>query len=118
MPEVLVAVKNRLLPESEVCFKKSKNPADNRISWKEYKSVFKTILKSSGIGTFIGSLPGLGSRTAAFLAYGEAKRCSKDPDSYGKGSIEGIAAAESANNAVCGVNLNLSTISLTGIKHS
>ena len=80
----------------------SPNPADNRISFGEYKKVFRTILKSSGIGTFIGALPGLGSSTAAFIAYGESKRTSKKPDEYGKGSVEGIAAAESANNAVCG----------------
>ena len=115
MPEVIVAVKNRLLPEAQVTFKKSANPDDNRVSWKEFKSVFKTILKSSGIGTFIGALPGLGSSTAAFLAYGEAKRCSKDPDSYGKGSLDGIAAAESANNAVCGATMiPMLTLSIPG----
>lgn len=115
MPEVLTAIKNRHLPASQVSFTRSSNPADNRISWKEYKSVFKTILKSSGIGTFIGSLPGLGSSTAAFLAYGEAKRCAKKPDEYGKGSIEGIAAAESANNAVCGATMiPMLTLSIPG----
>src|SRR5699024_6299494 len=59
----------------------------------------------TGIGTFIGALPGLGSSTAAFIAYGEARRTTKEPQKYGKGSVEGIAAAESANNAVCGSSL-------------
>src|SRR5699024_7740675 len=59
----------------------------------------------TGIGTFIGALPGLGSSTAAFIAYGEAQRTTRKPQEYGKGSVEAIAAAESANNAVCGSSL-------------
>ncbi|CAG36973.1 tripartite tricarboxylate transporter permease [Desulfotalea psychrophila] len=105
MPEVIKAIRNRKDPDAQMRLMKSTIPADNRISWKEYKSVLGTILKSSGIGTFIGSLPGLGSSTAAFLAYGEAKRCAKNPEKFGKGSIRGIAAAESANNAVCGATM-------------
>ena len=115
MPEVIQAIKNRLVPEHELRLQTSTNPADNRVSWKEYKAVFATILKSSGIGTFIGALPGLGSSTAAFLAYGEAKRCSKNPEEFGKGSLTGIAAAESANNAVCGATMiPMLTLSIPG----
>ncbi len=115
MPEVINAIKNRHDPHRDVTLSKSANRADNRISWKEFRSVFGTILKSSGIGTFIGSLPGLGSSTAAFLAYGEAKRCAKNPDEFGKGSIRGIAAAESANNAVCGASMiPMLTLSIPG----
>ena len=77
--------------------------------------MFGTILKSTGIGTFIGALPGLGSSTAAFIAYGEAKRSAKNPDEFGKGSIKGIAAAESANNAVCGSSMiPMLTLSIPG----
>ncbi|MDO6565389.1 tripartite tricarboxylate transporter permease [Amphritea sp. 1_MG-2023] len=115
MPEVLNTIRKRRTPHHELEIKKSKNPSDNRISLKEYFSVFGTIFKSSGIGTFIGALPGLGSSTAAFIAYGEAKRTSKNPDKYGKGSVEGIAAAESANNAVCGSSLiPMLTLSIPG----
>ncbi|MGY0215934.1 tripartite tricarboxylate transporter permease [Endozoicomonadaceae bacterium StTr2] len=115
MPEVLNVVRQRKKSHSDMAITRSPNPADNRISWKEYRSVFGTILKSSGIGTFIGALPGLGSSTAAFMAYGEAKRTSKKPEEYGKGSIEGIAAAESANNAVCGSSLiPMLTLSIPG----
>jgi putative tricarboxylic transport membrane protein len=53
----------------------------------------------------MGALPGLGAVIASFLGYGAAKRASKDPESFGKGNIEGIAAAEAANNAVIGSNL-------------
>ena len=69
MPEVISAIKNRLIPEHELTLQQSPNPKDNRVTWPEFKSVLGTIVKSSGIGTFIGALPGLGSSTAAFLAY-------------------------------------------------
>lgn len=115
MPEVIDVIRQRKTPAHEMVFKKSTHPDDNRISWKEYRSVFGTILKSTGIGTFIGALPGLGSSTAAFIAYGEAKRSAKNPDEFGKGSIRGIAAAESANNAVCGSSMiPMLTLSIPG----
>jgi putative tricarboxylic transport membrane protein len=105
MPEVLNTIRKRKTPHEKMIITTSSVKADNRISWIEFRSVLSTILKSSGIGTAIGALPGLGSSTAAFIAYGESKRTSKKPEKYGKGSVEGIAAAESANNAVCGSSL-------------
>lgn len=115
MPEVINAIRQRKVPHHALKITHSPNPADNRISFKEYRSVLGTILKSSGIGTFIGALPGLGSSAASFIAYGEAKRTSKKPEEFGKGSIEGIAAAESANNAVCGSSLiPMLTLSIPG----
>ncbi len=69
--------------------------SDIKVSW-------KVILKSSIIGTFIGSIPGAGSDIAAFVGYSEAKRTSKYPERFGTGVIEGVAAAESANNACTG----------------
>lgn len=61
-----------------------------------------TYLKSAVIGYFIGVLPGAGGSMAAFVAYAEAMRKSRRPQLFGKGSREGIAAAESANNSMCG----------------
>ena len=60
------------------------------------------VIKSGAIGTFIGCVPGAGSDIACFVAYGEAKRSSKRSDEFGTGCIEGVAAPESANNAVGG----------------
>lgn len=115
MPEVIEAVKNRKTPHHDLVLSKSKNPDDNRVTWPEFRSVFGTIIKSSGIGTVIGALPGLGSSAAAFLAYGEAKRTSKNPETFGKGSLHGIAAAESSNNAVCGSSMiPMLTLSIPG----
>jgi len=61
-----------------------------------------TYFKSAIIGFLIGVLPGAGGSMAAFVSYAEAMRSSKRPEKYGEGSVEGIAAAESANNSMCG----------------
>ncbi|GIX08582.1 tripartite tricarboxylate transporter permease [Elioraea sp.] len=53
-----------------------------------------------GIGTFEGVTPGAGGTIAAFMAYNEARRWSRDPDAFGKGAPEGVAAPEAANNVV------------------
>ncbi|PHS04326.1 MAG: tricarboxylate transporter [Blastopirellula sp.] len=71
---------------------------------------FKTIgmfnyAKFAIIGYFVGVLPGAGGSSAAFVSYAEAKRASAKPEEYGKGSFEGVAAAEGANNAMCGGSL-------------
>ena len=63
------------------------------------------LLKSSIIGVFIGAIPGTGAAISSFLAYNEAKRGSKHPEEYGRGSEEGIIASETANNAVTGATL-------------
>ncbi|MFZ9756569.1 MAG: tripartite tricarboxylate transporter permease, partial [Burkholderiaceae bacterium] len=47
----------------------------------------------------IGATPGVGSSVSNLLSYSEAKRTSKDPDSFGKGNVEGVIAAESANSS-------------------
>ena len=50
------------------------------------------MLRSSAIGSFIGMMPGLDSSVACFVAYGEEKRRSKNPEKWGTGIVEGIAA--------------------------
>jgi putative tricarboxylic transport membrane protein len=62
-------------------------------------------LKFAVLGYFVGVLPGAGGSSAAFVSYAEAKRASKKPEEYGNGSVEGVAAAEGANNAMCGGSL-------------
>lgn len=61
-----------------------------------------TIFRSSLIGTGIGALPGAGGSIACFVAYDHIKKHSKTPEKFGTGIPEGIAAPESANNAVTG----------------
>ncbi|MCA0851152.1 tripartite tricarboxylate transporter permease [Salipiger thiooxidans] len=63
------------------------------------KSYWKTWLRGSFIGIWIGILPGAGGSMAAFMSYNEARRTSKTPETWGEGEPEGVAAAEVANNA-------------------
>ena len=60
------------------------------------------LLRSSLLGTLIGIIPATGASAATFIAYGEAKRFSKHPEAFGKGTLEGVAATESSNNGVTG----------------
>jgi putative tricarboxylic transport membrane protein len=60
------------------------------------------LLKSSAIGTMVGALPGAGGSIASLVAYTEARRSSREPESFGKGAPGGILATESANNATVG----------------
>lgn len=61
-----------------------------------------TLLKSAAIGTGVGAIPGTGAAIASFVAYSEAKRSSKHPETFGKGEIDGVIASESSNNSVTG----------------
>lgn len=79
-----------------------KHPDDGHATLQDVKTVAPVFLSGSLIGASIGALPGTGAATAAFMNYGLARKRSKSPELFGKGSIEGVAAAESANNAVCG----------------
>ncbi|MFN3275369.1 MAG: tripartite tricarboxylate transporter permease [Paracoccus sp. (in: a-proteobacteria)] len=63
------------------------------------------LLKANLIGNFVGLLPGVGTTLAVFMSYAEAKRASKQPETFEKGNVEGIIAAESANNATVGSSL-------------
>ncbi len=60
------------------------------------------LLRSSLIGTWIGALPGIGANVGSVAAYTVAKKSSKAPEEFGKGSEEGIIASEAANNASVG----------------
>ena len=78
----------------------NKNRADRVVTLTEWRACLPSIARGSGLGIVIGILPGLGATVASFLSYGMAQRAAKDPDRFGKGAIEGVAAAESADNAV------------------
>lgn len=69
----------------------------------DISDIKNTTLVSSVIGTFIGSLPGAGGDIASFVTYNETKRWITDPiPPFGEGNIQGVAAAESGNNASTG----------------
>ena len=75
------------------------------LSKAEYKRITPTIIRSWLIGNIVGILPGAGASIACFMGYNEARRFSKHKDEFGKGSIEGVAGSEAANNAVTGGSL-------------
>ena len=69
-------------------------------NWAMSKRLAKPQAIGAVIGTVEGVTPGAGGTIAAFMAYSEAKRWSKHPEEFGKGSPEGVAAPEAANNVV------------------
>lgn len=71
----------------------------------EILKYWKTMIKASLLGTVIGAVPGTGGAIAAMFSYTEARRSSKDPKEFGQGAVEGVVAAETANNAVTGATL-------------
>ncbi|MBX2839023.1 MAG: tripartite tricarboxylate transporter permease [Gammaproteobacteria bacterium] len=74
-------------------------------SLKDVLSSLKSIIRGSLIGVCLGAIPGIGGAPAAFMSYSEARRTSKDPNSFGTGNIEGVAASESGNNGVAGATM-------------
>ena len=68
-------------------------------TWAEIRQCGGTMVRSSGIGFFLGLLPGCAPAVTTFIAYDGEKRISKTPERFGKGAIEGVAAPEGANNA-------------------
>jgi putative tricarboxylic transport membrane protein len=91
--------------ESEQVVVRFRAEPGDRLSWRELKACWRAVLRGSLIGTGVGALPGLGASVAAFLAYGAERRASKSPEQFGTGRLEGLAAIESANNAVIGSSL-------------
>lgn len=82
---------------------------------RDLKGSIKTIFMGSFIGYFVGLLPAAGATPGSIMSYGMAKTLSKDPDSYGKGNIDGVAAPEAANNAAStGSMLPMLTLGIPG----
>lgn len=92
------------------------------ISWqrmkhncKDIRNYIKTTSMGSALGYFVGTLPAAGATPASLMSYGLAKTFSKDPDSFGKGNISGVAAPEAANNAAStGSMLPMITLGIPG----
>ncbi len=73
---------------------------DRMVLASEWRRCLPVIARGTLIGSVVGILPGLGASVGSFLSYGATRRASKTPEKFGTGMIEGIAAAESADNAV------------------
>ncbi|HEU5298377.1 MAG TPA: tripartite tricarboxylate transporter permease [bacterium] len=72
---------------------------------RELRAVWRATMVGTVVGLIVGIMPGAGATASSFVAYNEAKRWSKHPELFGKGSMEGVAAPETANNAVQGGDL-------------
>ncbi|MBD3647790.1 MAG: tripartite tricarboxylate transporter permease [Pseudomonadales bacterium] len=72
-----------------------------RVSLREIKTIIPPVGRSSVLGFFVGTLPGAGATIASFLAWGMERNLAgkKEAEEFGKGSLKGLAAPETANNA-------------------
>ena len=107
--ELLTAMKERQLPVKISAF----DTVIPRL--KDITQYWRTILRSGLIGTGVGVVPGVGEDVAAWSSYAAAKRASKEKEKYGKGSIEGLMAAETGDNAcVPGAMIPVLTLAIPG----
>ena len=82
---------------------------------KDLKHYLKTTVLGSLLGYFVGTLPAAGATPASLMSYGLAKTFSKEPESFGKGNVSGVAAPEAANNAAStGSMLPMITLGIPG----
>ncbi len=83
--------------------------------FRDISRYWKTILRSGIIGTFIGAIPGVGEDIAAWVSYDFASRSSKEREKFGRGSTEGLIAAETGNNAcVAGAMIPVLSLAIPG----
>jgi putative tricarboxylic transport membrane protein len=107
--EILVSMEN---PVQEVIKTKLTDLLPNR---KEWRVSLGAIGRGSGIGFFLGLIPGIGAIIPTFLAYIVEKGVSKHPEKFGTGVIEGVASPETANNAYAnGAMVPLLTLGIPG----
>lgn len=107
--ELLTAMRDRQAPVKI-------NPFDTVIpNLADVTRHWRTILRSGLIGTGVGIVPGVGEDVAAWSSYAAAKRASKTPEEFGKGSIDGLMAAETGDNAcVPGAVIPVLTLAIPG----
>jgi putative tricarboxylic transport membrane protein len=73
-----------------------------KVKIKEVLQYWWVAIRAGLVGVGIGIIPGVGEDVASWVSYGVAKKASKHPEEYGKGSIEGLVAAETADNSCVG----------------
>lgn len=100
LPEIISYIRNPSEKDHQV-----RKLGYSKLSWKDFRRCLKTIFRGSAIGVVLGAIPGIGAAPSAFLSYSEARRASPNRDNFGKGELEGVAAAESGNNGVAGATL-------------
>jgi putative tricarboxylic transport membrane protein len=102
---IQIGQRQRLADEADL-LKGSSKREDQIVTLADWKNCIRPIVRGSLIGTVVGILPGLGARVGSFLSYGAERRASgRGADFEESGAIEGVAAAESADNAVVPASL-------------
>jgi len=98
-----------------------KDPNNNYKFWnvfpkrKDFTHCVPSIMRGGFLGFGVGALPGAGATIATFIAYNLEKRVAKDPETFGKGNIRGVAAPEAANNgAASGAFVPLLALGIPG----
>ncbi len=86
--EIIKTNLSKLLPEPE-----------------EWGRVWASIARGTGIGFFLGLIPGVGAIIPTFISYIVEKKVSKNPEQFGQGAIEGVAGPETANNAYANASM-------------
>lgn len=97
--EIIVSAEQGLRKTTQLEIAKVKNVFE---CFKYLKGSALNLISSSVIGTVIGAIPGAGGTIASIVSYGVEKKITKEPEKMGHGSVDGIVAAEAANNACCG----------------
>lgn len=113
VPQVLLMAEEARRQEKLVLFKPE--PGRTRRTFFVVMRHWGNLIRSSVIGVVVGIIPGAGGNVAGLLSYQEAVRAARDPDSFGKGNIDGVIASETANNAaVEGSLVPLLTLGIPG----
>ena len=90
-----------LTMEEGLSFKGKSAKISPKVVWETWREIFKywkTFLRSTAIGCWMGITPG-GATPASFMSYGMARRFAKEPETFGKGNVEGVIAPETAAHA-------------------
>ncbi|WP_252108052.1 MULTISPECIES: tripartite tricarboxylate transporter permease [unclassified Halomonas] len=99
IPEILEFYRKKIVPHIKA------KASGAGMTLAELKRSLKSIIRGSLIGVLIGAIPGTGATAAAFISYSDARRRSPNKANFGKGEVEGVAAAEAGNNGVAGATL-------------
>ncbi|API93220.1 tripartite tricarboxylate transporter TctA [Virgibacillus pantothenticus] len=95
LAEVAFLIKNR----NNIGVDKTQNIGSLKLTKRDFKEMTGPLLRHSPLGFILGVLPGAGATIASFISYMTEKRFSKKPEEFGKGSVKGLTAPETSNNA-------------------
>ncbi|KAA0969582.1 C4-dicarboxylate ABC transporter permease [Aureimonas fodinaquatilis] len=101
MPEAFRLMMARKGDDPELDKTLNQSAPGNKVNWTDMRNLLPTMWRGTIVGTLIGAIPGPGATVASLVAYNEEKRWSKHPpEKFGTGLDEGVAAPETANNAI------------------